>query len=255
MLLKRQIYIKELNMNLVLTMAGKYSRFKLFGSKVPKYLLPLGSGTVLMEVINSLLVSSSPISVLLIANKDDQLFYPILKSVVAKFAIPAENILYIDDTRSQLETALYVSQLIGETKWDNPIVFMNIDTITKNRNDFFVSIEKLAQDSGLVDVFSAASHQYSFVNPGVDQQVLSISDGKPVSQLACSGLYGFGSFTFMMKRAKELLQSRSDANFTDLYNYIIKAGDKVMYCECIDKKNTLVLGTPEEYMINIHRFS
>ena len=38
-------------MNLVLTMAGQYSRFKLFGSKVPKYLLPLGTETILAEVI------------------------------------------------------------------------------------------------------------------------------------------------------------------------------------------------------------
>ena len=38
-------------MNLVFTMAGKYSRFKLFGSKVPKYLLPLSNGTVLFKII------------------------------------------------------------------------------------------------------------------------------------------------------------------------------------------------------------
>ena len=40
-------------MNLVLTMAGKYSRFKLFGSKVPKYLLPLATKTVLSGKSNS----------------------------------------------------------------------------------------------------------------------------------------------------------------------------------------------------------
>ena len=115
-------------------------------------------------------------------------------------------------------------------------------------------MQNLTQDSGLVDVFPASSHQYSFVNPGPDCEVISISDGKNVSQLACSGLYGFGSFWFMKKRARELIQIKPNANFTDLYNYIIKVGDKIGYSECLDKKNTVVLGTPEEYLINIHRF-
>ena len=41
-------------MNLVLTMAGKYQRFRLFGNKVPKYLMPLGKHTILWHVIYEL---------------------------------------------------------------------------------------------------------------------------------------------------------------------------------------------------------
>lgn len=38
-------------MNIIFTMAGKYTRFRLFGAKVPKYLLPLGPGTILSKII------------------------------------------------------------------------------------------------------------------------------------------------------------------------------------------------------------
>ena len=92
-------------MNLVLTMAGKYSRFKLFGSKVPKYLLPLATKTVLMEVIEQYLLSYPALKIYLVANRADQLFFPIVRSIMESFESSNIEIIYIDDTLSQVETA------------------------------------------------------------------------------------------------------------------------------------------------------
>ena len=39
------------NMNLILTMAGKYSRFVNEGYKIPKYLLPWSNHTILSEIL------------------------------------------------------------------------------------------------------------------------------------------------------------------------------------------------------------
>ena len=57
-------------MNILFTMAGKYERFKLFGNKIPKYLVPLGKNTVLWHVINSLPRKDS-INVFFIANNNE----------------------------------------------------------------------------------------------------------------------------------------------------------------------------------------
>jgi len=99
-------------MNLVLTMAGKYTRFKLFGNKVPKYLLPLGAETILSIIIDQFMRSIPKAQVYLIANRHDQIFFPIVRSIMDKHDIDTSNIIYIDDTSSQLETALHVSELL-----------------------------------------------------------------------------------------------------------------------------------------------
>jgi CTP:molybdopterin cytidylyltransferase MocA len=62
--------------DIILTMAGKYSRFRLFGSKIPKYLLPLGRGTMLSEVIRHLKQSARESKIYLITNRNDQMFFP-----------------------------------------------------------------------------------------------------------------------------------------------------------------------------------
>ena len=241
-------------MKLVLTMAGKYSRFKLFGSKIPKYLLPLGKGTVLSELLINLFNTLRPKTIYMLANNNDQLFYPILKSIGESVGVPKKNIIYISDTRSQLETALK----IGETDLDDleePIVFTNIDTILRNRANFRDETNNLNGMEGIIDVFAASSISYSYIlSEKTDFLVSKVVDYKVVSKLACSGMYGFGSFREMEKIALSLLKSKPEANFTDLYNTYIERGNKVKYVESLYKKDTIVMGTPEEYIINIHKF-
>ena len=116
-------------MNIVFTMAGKYTRFRLFGAKVPKYLLPLGPGTMLSKIIEETKKSSKSANLYFIANRDDQLFYPILQSILKQYEIPIKNVIYIDDTLSQLETAIFAAELIDKTRYIKPICFVNIDTI------------------------------------------------------------------------------------------------------------------------------
>ena len=64
----------------------------------------------------------------------------------------------------------------------------------------------------------------------------------------------FGSYSIMAKIATNLLKKNDVANFTDLYKEYILAGNNVYSTFSKDSKHTIVLGTPEEYLINIHRF-
>ena len=150
-------------MNIVFTMAGKYTRFRLFGAKVPKYLLPLGTGTILSKIIEETKKSSKSANLYFIANRDDQLFYPILQSVLKQYEIPIKNIIYIDDTLSQLETAIFATELIDKTRHIKPICFVNIDTIITNRTLFFEKLKICKENTGLIDTFNGRSSKYSFV--------------------------------------------------------------------------------------------
>jgi len=241
-------------MNLVLTMAGKYSRFRLFGSKIPKYLLPLGSETILSEVIKQLKYSAPSCSTFLIANRHDQIFYPIVRSIIEKYDISAKSLIYIDDTASQLETALVASDLFSTDQLNSPVAFANIDTIIKRRKPFFESLQSCRDDDGLLDTFNATNKQYSYVRTDNFGSVLDIVDHNVISSQACSGLYGFGSFSFMANQAVQILREDAKAGFTRLYKKYISSRYMLTSHHSENCQDTVVLGTPEEYVINIHRF-
>ena len=241
-------------MNLVLTMAGKYNRFRLFGNKIPKYLLPLGAETMLAEVIKQFLRSATVSKIYLIANRHDQIFFPIVRSIMSKYNINNKHLIYIDDTSSQLETALTASELLPTDQLNSPIAFANIDTVLFERAVFFEFIEKSGAEIGLLDTFHGESKQYSYARIETDSKVVDVVDKNVISHNACSGLYGFGSYSAMANVATKLLRENGIANFTDLYKKYISAGNNV-YAHCAaDLSHTIVLGTPDEYLINIHRF-
>ena len=234
-------------------MAGKYERFRLFGNKVPKYLMPLGARTVLWHVIDKLVGSNEQLNVFLIANERDIEFEPIVKSIMKELGISPENIKYIKDTHSQLETALAATNFISK-KSTNKIVFTNIDTLLSNRADYFRTMSNLTFNEGLMDTFEGNSHEYSYAKIENDR-VVKIVDKLPISDNACSGLYGFGSSSFFFDKAKEVLLDSNELSFTEIFNKFIEE-EKAVYCNHNSNKNdTIVLGTPEEYITNLHKVS
>lgn len=243
-------------MNIIFTMAGKYSRFKLFANRVPKYLMPLGKHTILWHVINELKAECGPAQFFFIVNKEDRDFFPIMKSVLDDFAISTKNIIHIDDTKSQLETALAIfdSSLSEKVNINSPTAFTNIDTILRFRSNFFQELGNLGECEGLLDTFRGASIAYSYALVDKNNKVLSVSDGIRVSDDACSGLYGFSSGAFFASEARRLLSQDEKANFTGLYHSLMESHYDSFITRNLDINSTTVLGTPEEYISNIHRF-
>ena len=242
-------------MNLVLTMAGKYSRFKLFGSKIPKYLLPLATKTVLMEVIEQHLLSCPALNIYLIANRADQLFFPIVRSIIKSFESSNIEIIYIDDTLSQVETAMCLTNFRNPPDLQEAVAFANIDTILINRERYFEKLRNMAGTKiGFLDTFEGYSSQYSFCLVDKKNMVSHVAEKRVISDEACSGLYGFGTCETFITNAKELMKKNRSANFTDLYNHLIEKNINVESLKSVGTANTIVLGTPEEYIKNIHKF-
>jgi dTDP-glucose pyrophosphorylase len=240
--------------NIVLTMAGNYSRFRLFGNKVPKYLLPLGSGTVLSMIIKQIKKSSKNANIFLIANRNDQIFFPIIRSIMNNYNISNEHLTYVDTTSSQLETALLASEIIPQKDFDLPISFTNIDTVLFDRSKYFLFLDDCKANDGIIDTFVGHSKYYSYIRTEGNNLVSDVEDKNMISSIACSGLYGFGSYSVMSSLAIKLLKKNSTSNFTDLYKAYLKNSNQVSFFHSDNPKNTIVLGTPEEYIINIHKF-
>lgn len=228
-------------MNLILTMAGKYNRFKVGGYKVPKYLLPWRRHTILAEILEH--VGHRATNVYLVANKADVEYRPhVLDTLESFYGCSQNNLIYIDDTCGQAHTAHIALKKIGLSKLNNdPVLFHNIDTILYNRN--FIDIrEQLADNSGYIDVFESNNHQYSYVLVNEHGFVFEIAEKIVISNMATSGMYGF-------KTAELFNWYYSGQQYiSDIYKKMINEGLSVRTGKLHDEKDTWVLGTPEEYM-------
>ena len=83
-------------MNLILTMAGKYSRFKEEGFKIPKFLLPWGDRSILSEILKEM--SPHFKNIYLIANKNDKDFIIHVENIMDVYNIDLKNLILIQDT-------------------------------------------------------------------------------------------------------------------------------------------------------------
>ena len=192
--------------------------------------------------------------IFLIANRNDQIFFPIVRSTLKKFYIPWDNLIYIDDTSSQLETAIASSEILSPSAKKNPIAFANIDTVLQDRKSFFDALSLCSSDMAALDTFNGTSIQYSYANVGKDGLVSDIVDQKIISEYACSGLYGFGSYEYMHEIASDLLRKSGSSNFTHLYQEYIHKHIAIVATHTESPLSTIVLGTPESMLSTFTSF-
>lgn len=231
-------------MNLILTMAGKYQRFMQEGYKIPKYLLPWGDKSILSSVLFELNKEKVFENVFLIANHRDEPYFPHLRAIMSSQNIPHTNLVAINDTKGQAETAMAgikeVYKRLGPE--NNPVLFHNIDTILINR-DFNKISSALKNNSGFIDIFSANNHEYSYVLAEPNGLISEIAEKIVVSNLATSGLYGFHTIDIFKK-----YYMPEDIYISSIFKRMIDAGEKVIAGDEHRESDTIVLGTPYEYM-------
>ncbi|MBF0431148.1 MAG: hypothetical protein HQK83_07710 [Fibrobacteria bacterium] len=232
-------------MNLILTMAGRYSRFINEGYKLPKFLLPWGDRTIVAVILTELMREKKFKQVFLVANKRDEIYMPHIRCILDKLGISRDNLILIQDTDGQAETAAVGVEFLLKCgiKKNEPIVFHNIDTILYNRN-ISEAESNLAKYDGFIDVFNSNNRTYSYVLKRDDGFMETIAEKMVISNLATSGFYGFKSsktYLEFYKKGKDMFISAVYKNMTD-------KGCKIAISNIHNEHDTLVLGTPAEYV-------
>lgn len=221
-------------MNLILTMAGKYSRFKNDGYRVPKFLLPWGSKTILSEILYQM--SPHFENIFLIANENDSDYLVHVKHIMNSYNIGENNLFTIQDTESQSETLLCgiknFSNILG------PIIVHNIDTILYERDYYLIQNELLTKD-GFIDIFDSNNPNYSYVVEN-ENKVISISEKTLISNNASSGMYGFSSIDLIKKYYV-------NGYISEIYQKMLNDDLEISVGKKYTTDNTVVLGTPKEY--------
>ena len=235
---------------LVICMAGLNTRFHDVGFDIPKYLLPWREETIIYEILKQL---GKFDEVLLLANKRDSYFMPELLKTIEPLGLSKENIHYIGDTNGQGHTA-YIGASLLKDRFSSFFVH-NADTLLIGRN-FEEILPKSKMSDGYVDVFIANNPKYSYVR-AKDGIVTEIVEKSAISPFASSGLYGFHSADLYQQMYEEVSQgfTGKELYIANVLDYMIKNGKIVTMNELSNEYETIVLGSPQEYGLELARIS
>ena len=222
--------------NVILTAAGKYERFKRFSYSVPKYLLPIKDRTLLYYVCKSFYkLTLTDTKCTFVGNKNDIQFEPIIEETLGNFF--PYDIQWVGDTKGQAQT---LAKSIDFLEKKENIIVHNIDTVLAQR-----SWNEIGAADCVVDVFNSSNRDYSYVIEN-DGLVLDIREKSVISERASSGCYYF-------KDDKFLNYITEETNYiSEIIKSMIDSGLKVVSSPVYSAESTIVFGTPEEYIANIN---
>ena len=228
-------------------MAGYNTRFHDVGFDIPKYLLPWNGTTIIHDILESF---GEVQQTVLVANKRDVYFKEQLLETIKPLGLNENNILYIGDTKGQAHTAaIGIGQLYHT---ELPTFIHNADTIVKGRSlDLIANMMNDMYDS-YIDVFVGNSPKYSYVR-AFEETVLEIVEKKQISPYASSGLYGFLTASMYMSYYDSCIQQNNELYVADVIQSMIAANRKVFMNGLGNNQETIVLGSPQEYGIEIAR--
>jgi UDP-N-acetylglucosamine diphosphorylase / glucose-1-phosphate thymidylyltransferase / UDP-N-acetylgalactosamine diphosphorylase / glucosamine-1-phosphate N-acetyltransferase / galactosamine-1-phosphate N-acetyltransferase len=233
--------------NLVICMAGYNTRFHDVGFDIPKYLLPWNGTTIIHDIIQNLGETHQTV---LVANKRDVYFKDQLLETIKPLGLEEKNILYIGDTKGQAHTAAVG---IGQLYHPELQTFIhNADTIVKGRSLGLIADSMNDMYDAYIDVFVGNSSKYSYVR-AFEETVLEIVEKKQISPYASSGLYGFLTASMYMGYYDSLIQKDHELYIADVIQNMIGAGRKAFMNGLGNNQETIVLGSPQEYGIEIAR--
>ena len=233
--------------NLVICMAGYNTRFHDVGFDIPKYLLPWNGTTIIHDIIQNLGETHQTV---LVANKRDVYFKDQLLETIKPLGLNESNILYIGDTKGQAHTAAVGIGQLHEMELQTFI--HNADTIVKGRSLGSIADSMNDMYDAYIDVFVGNSPKYSYVR-AFEETVLEIVEKKQISPYASSGLYGFLTASMYMSYYDSLIQKDHELYIADVIQNMIGAGRKAFMNGLGNNQETIVLGSPQEYGIEIAR--
>ena len=237
-------------MHLIFTMAGLYSRFENFSLNVPKYLLPYKSKSVFYEIVNAF-ASKEIDKVSFIVNKRDSNYFRLIENQIKSLKIKKYNFIIIEKTNSQIETAYKGITKIFDNNLKIPIAITSIDTIIENRN-FKLYKKQMERNDCLVDIFSSSNRGYSFVIFDKNYKVINIKEKIVISDYASSGLYVFKNSNILLEQLN-ISVNEKETYFSQMINRMIQDNYKVRCNKIRKSENTIVLGTPEQYLSEIQK--
>jgi len=237
-------------MKILITMAGRGSRFKNEGIEEEKHRLRVRGKPIFNWSLSSLTAFFDEEFVFVTREENDD------ESFIAKqckqLSIDQYEIIQLSGvTDGQASTALKADEVINDTE---SVAIYNIDT--------YVEEGSITQDDidgdGHIPVFSVSGEKWSFVERDAGGKVQAVAEKERISDLATVGFYYFDRWK-LFKDAYERIGEQTKSEYGEvyvcpLYQWLIDNGYEVTASD-VDADSVHVLGTPSDVVLFAPEFA
>lgn len=235
-----------MSLNVVITMAGRGSRFYEAGYTVPKYEIMAHGRSLfdwsMLSLRNFLTADARVIFVCLEENKSSSYVLQQSKAL----GLQDVHIVELSQVADGQATSAYLSRELWRPT--EPLLIYNIDTYV---NPMALKPEDIRVGSdGWVPCFTVPGDHWSFVKLGDDGWAVDLAEKQRISNFASIGLYWFlraeryeQAYERFFAAAKNLV--RGERYIAPLYRQLISEGCKVSISD-LPLDEVHVLGTPIE---------
>lgn len=246
---------------IVFPMAGLSSRFTKAGYNKPKYMLPVGDGSMFSAAVKSFSALFETDEVLFVC-RDVANTQEFIETELARMRPrPSKSRIVVLDgpTSGQAET-VYKGLQHAQVADDTPLTIFNIDSI-RHRFSHPVLFDVMKVD-GYLEVFRGAGDHWSFVRPAggdtTEGAVVEVAEKQRISNLCSTGLYYFRRADMFCSLYEETLSQDpatlqgGERYVAPLYNSAIRKGWDIRYSS-VDSADIDFTGTPDEYEAYLRR--
>jgi len=231
------------DLNIVIPMAGRGTRFAEAGFDDPKPLIDVRGRPMYTWATESLPLDMAKrlVFVCLAEHLEDN---RLREDIQKRYAAHNPTIIELDEvTEGQACTVLKAKEFIDN---ESPLIIYNSDTFIKT--DLKSRLPKLRHEvDGVFSVFEAPGDKWSFAKVGSDGFVKHTAEKVRISKHASTGLYHFQRGKDFVAAAEGAIadDERSGKEFyvAPLYNRLIENGARIVVDEA---KEVWVMGTPED---------
>lgn len=227
-------------MKVIITMAGKGSRFIKAGFLMPKYQIIVNGKSLFEWSMLSLIELWEEEFIFIIRGEENK---KNIENLIRKTRIKKYSIIKVlKQTDGQASTAFIANDLIGR---EDSVLIFNIDTYVKEhiikKSDFEIF-------DGVIHTFKGKGEKWSFAKVDGNNKVLEITEKIRISENASIGLYYFKKWSFFVEVYKDfksdIKEIYKEVYIAPLYSYLISKYD-IRICR-INSNDVHILGTPED---------
>ncbi len=230
---------------IIITMAGKSSRFQREGYENPKFMLPIWELTVFDYVLLSF-KRYFEIEFFVFVVQEEHECVTFVETHASSLGIKAFKIVVLSDyTRGQAETVKFALDRLSPSNYESLLIF-NVDTFRPN-----FELPNLENTFGWLETFNAEGSNWSFILPSVTEPntVIKVAEKERISNYCSTGAYWFiDSKTFLgiFDNYKEANSNMSELFIAPMFNFLIESKKIVRYSS-VDSESVLPCGVPSEY--------
>jgi dTDP-glucose pyrophosphorylase len=230
---------------ILIPMAGESRRFKVAGYERPKYMLDLHGRPLFDWTVESFRHAMKD-ELFVFVMRDVAGTVDFVRSRIEALGIARAQCVVLDHpTAGQAETVAHGLDAVPEHPGE-PFVIFNIDTLRPGLDG---ASWRAPECDGWLEVFSGDGEAWSFVLPvaGTDR-VERTTEKVRISDLCCTGLYGFASTALFREAlaAERASPSSRELFVAPIYNHLIAAGRTIKLRE-IEPADVIFSGIPSEY--------